>query len=94
MNHHSLVAGGQLTFSLLTHSLSLKHDISRPQRDGPALRATALITYANWFLAKGNSSYVTSTLWPVIKLDCDYVAKYWNQTGFDLWEEVRYFHGL
>ncbi|PBK75128.1 glucoamylase [Armillaria solidipes] len=60
----------------------------RPQRDGPALRSTALITYANWLIANGNTSYVTSTLWPVIKLDLGYVVSFWNQTGFDLWEEV------
>ncbi|KAK0464222.1 glucoamylase [Desarmillaria tabescens] len=60
----------------------------RPQRGGPALRATALITYANWLIANGNTSYVTSTLWPIIELDLGYVVTYWNQTGFDLWEEV------
>ncbi|TFK40744.1 glucoamylase [Crucibulum laeve] len=60
----------------------------RPQRDGPALRSTALIAYANWLVANGNTSYVTSKLWPIIKLDLDYVSTFWNQTGFDLWEEV------
>ncbi|KAH8118290.1 glucoamylase [Phellopilus nigrolimitatus] len=52
----------------------------RPQRDGPALRATALITYANWLISDGNSSYVSNTLWPVIKLDLEYVSQNWNQT--------------
>ena len=48
--------------------------------DGPALRANALITWANYLLVHGNISYVTSSLWPVIKLDLDYVASDWNQT--------------
>ncbi|TFK87333.1 carbohydrate-binding module family 20 protein [Polyporus arcularius HHB13444] len=62
----------------------------RPQRDGPALRATAIITYANWLLANGNgTSYVTNTLWPIIKLDLDYVENNWNQSTFDLWEEIN-----
>ncbi|EIW58421.1 glucoamylase [Trametes versicolor FP-101664 SS1] len=61
----------------------------RPQRDGPALRSTAFISYANWLLDNGNTTYVTQTLWPVIKLDLDYVEANWNQTGFDLWEEVN-----
>ncbi|KAI0324159.1 glucoamylase [Cubamyces sp. BRFM 1775] len=61
----------------------------RPQRDGPALRATAIITYANWLLDNNNSTYVTNTLWPIIKLDLDYVANNWNQSTFDLWEEVN-----
>ncbi|KAF8629839.1 hypothetical protein AX15_003205 [Amanita polypyramis BW_CC] len=59
----------------------------RPQRDSPALRATALITWAN-YLFSSNSSYVTGTLWPIIKMDLDYVAAYWNQSTYDLWEEV------
>ncbi|KAG6889108.1 hypothetical protein C0995_003677 [Termitomyces sp. Mi166 len=60
----------------------------RPQRDGPALRATALITWANYLISTGNTSYVTLSLWPVIQLDLDYVASNWNETTFDLWEEV------
>jgi hypothetical protein len=48
--------------------------------DGPALRSTALITYANWLLAHGNGSFVTDTLWPVIQRDLDYVATEWNQS--------------
>ncbi|KAG8932552.1 hypothetical protein FRC02_000930 [Tulasnella sp. 418] len=61
----------------------------RPQRDGPALRATSIITYANYLLANNQNSKVTGTLWPILKLDLDYVAANWNQTGFDLWEEVN-----
>ncbi|TDL18606.1 glucoamylase [Rickenella mellea] len=60
----------------------------RPQRDGPALRSTALITYANWLIKNGNTSYAQNTIWPIIKLDLDYVAGNWNQSTFDLWEEV------
>ena len=48
--------------------------------DGPALRSTAMITYANWLIANHNASYVVKTLWPIIKLDLDYVATWWNQT--------------
>ncbi|KAF8893880.1 glucoamylase [Infundibulicybe gibba] len=64
------------------------HPLSRPQRDGPALRSNALITWANYLLAHNNASYVTGTLWPIIKLDLDYVSSSWNQSTFDLWEEV------
>ncbi|KAF7782370.1 CAZyme family GH15 and CBM20 [Agaricus bisporus var. burnettii] len=60
----------------------------RPQRDGPALRANALITWSNHLLKQNNASYVTSTLWPIIKLDLDYIKNTWNQSSFDLWEEV------
>lgn len=61
----------------------------RPQRDGPALRSIAMITYANWLIADKNESYVTDSLWPIIKLDLDYVMNNWNETTFDLWEEVE-----
>ncbi|EFQ30066.1 glycosyl hydrolase family 15 [Colletotrichum graminicola M1.001] len=64
-------------------------DWGRPQRDGPALRAIAIIGYAKWLVANGYSSTASSVLWPVIRNDLNYVAQYWNQTGFDLWEEVR-----
>lgn len=50
--------------------------------DGPALRSTAIISYANWLIANGNSSWVTSHLWPIIKLDLDYVANNWNQSTY------------
>ncbi|KAG6845598.1 hypothetical protein H0H87_006651 [Tephrocybe sp. NHM501043] len=60
----------------------------RPQKDGPALRSIALITYANWLLEQKNVTYVTQKIWPVVKLDLDYVTNRWNSSGFDLWEEV------
>ncbi|KAL0960774.1 hypothetical protein HGRIS_005795 [Hohenbuehelia grisea] len=60
----------------------------RPQRDGPALRATTLIGFANHLLAHNDPAYVTNDLWPMIKLDLDYVAANWGNHGFDLWEEV------
>jgi hypothetical protein len=49
----------------------------RPQRDGPALRATALIAYANWLIANGYTSTASTVVWPVIQNDLDYVAQYW-----------------
>lgn len=61
----------------------------RPQRDGPALRATALITYSHWLISQGKISTVLSDIWPIIRNDLAYVGQYWNQTGFDLWEEVE-----
>jgi glucoamylase len=60
----------------------------RPQRDGPALRATTLALYSSWLLADDNATYAADTVWPVIAKDLAYTVKYWNQTGFDLWEET------
>ncbi|RAK79574.1 putative glucan 1,4-alpha-glucosidase [Aspergillus fijiensis CBS 313.89] len=61
----------------------------RPQRDGPALRATALIGFGNWLINNGYSTYATNIIWPIVRNDLSYVAQYWNQTGYDLWEEVN-----
>ncbi|KAJ2970478.1 hypothetical protein NUW58_g9683 [Xylaria curta] len=61
----------------------------RPQRDGPALRAIALITYSNWLVSHGQKQKAKTVVWPVISNDLSYVGQYWNSTGFDLWEEVR-----
>jgi glucoamylase len=60
----------------------------RPQRDGPALRAIALMTYSKWLMENGQSTKAKNIIWPVISNDLSYVGQYWNQTGFDLWEEV------
>jgi glucoamylase len=61
----------------------------RPQRDGPALRAIALMEYVTWLIGDGQTSKARKTIWPVIANDLAYTGQYWNQTGFDLWEEVK-----
>ncbi|KAM7222785.1 family 15 glycosyl hydrolase [Rhypophila decipiens] len=64
----------------------------RPQRDGPPLRAVAMIAYSNWLIENGELERVNKTIWPVIANDLSYVGQYCgasrNSTGFDLWEEV------
>jgi hypothetical protein len=47
--------------------LILRFDRGRPQRDGPALRATALITYSKWLINNGYSSTASSLIWPIIQ---------------------------
>ncbi|KAL4867826.1 hypothetical protein BDV12DRAFT_186379 [Aspergillus spectabilis] len=59
----------------------------RPQRDGPALRATTMIELGWWLLSHGYHEVATNIVWPVIRNDLSYVAQYWNQSGFDLWED-------
>ncbi|KAJ7072585.1 glucoamylase [Mycena amicta] len=54
----------------------------RPQRDGPALRAIAVMLYAGL----GNT---TASVWPMVKADLDYVMTNWNLSTFDLWEEIN-----
>ncbi|KAK3324159.1 family 15 glycosyl hydrolase [Cercophora scortea] len=60
----------------------------RPQRDGPALRAIALIQYSNYLISQGETDKVKTIIWPIIANDLSYAGQYWNSTGFDLWEEV------
>jgi len=65
---------------------------NRPQQDGPALRAVALITYARNVLA--NAEYLDEfsdvwDIWPIIQEDLEHTVRYWNRTSFDMWEETN-----
>ena len=60
----------------------------RPQRDGPALRAIALMSYSSWLIENGQRAKAKTIIWPIISNDLSYVGQYWNSTGFDLWEET------
>ncbi len=71
----------------------------RPQNDGPALRAIALIQLADVWFKAGKENWVRNKLydgrWPtqtVIKADLEFVADHWRETCFDLWEEVKGVH--
>ncbi|EZF26250.1 hypothetical protein H112_01606, partial [Trichophyton rubrum D6] len=57
-------------------------DWGRPQADGPALRATALIAYARWLLENDYYDVAKSIVWPVVKNDLSYVSEHWNTTAF------------
>ena len=70
----------------------------RPQTDGPGIRGTTLLLFAEQLLASGNAAYVQQFLWTgadsvlnggAIAYDLDWVAANWFQaSGCDLWEEV------
>ncbi|KAF2734940.1 hypothetical protein EJ04DRAFT_512099 [Polyplosphaeria fusca] len=78
----------------------------RPQRDGPPLRALTLMTYLrayneshpglwtsagaeDWYKDLYDPSLPANS---IIKADLEYTSHFWNQSGFDLWEEVDGFH--
>ncbi|CAN8099723.1 unnamed protein product [Discula destructiva] len=60
----------------------------RPQRDGPSLRAIALIDYSWALIAEGQTDKVKTEIWPIIQNDLSYAGEHWNSTTWDLWEEV------
>lgn len=71
-------------------------DWGRPQSDGPALRVLALLGLADDLMQTGQSEFVYRNLYApempartVIKADLEYVARYWSDPSFDLWEEVK-----
>ncbi|KAL6710044.1 Glucoamylase, intracellular sporulation-specific [Coniothyrium glycines] len=78
----------------------------RPQRDGPALRALTLMRYVREYNASHPtlwssdnsdsffSQFYTAELPPrsVIKADLEYVSHFWNESSFDLWEEIEGTH--
>lgn len=64
-------------------------DWGRPQRDGPALRAIAMMAYARHLISEGGNETVSSIIWPIVQNDLSYVVQHWNESTFDLWEEVN-----
>ncbi len=66
----------------------------RPQRDGPPLRAATIILYIESMVSNGLKTYgdFEDIYWSVIKNDLDYTALYWQEPGFDLWEEINGYH--
>lgn len=71
----------------------------RPQNDGPALRAIAMIKFARILFQEGNHDYVLKHLYhgvipadSVIKKDLEYTAHHWQEHSFDLWEEEKGMH--
>ncbi|KAI5950058.1 SGA1 [Candida theae] len=70
----------------------------RPQRDGPGLRAATIIQFLDYLNQTGNlvnhpelqnSAYIYQE---IVKPDLRYICQFWNETGFDLWEEVDSIH--
>lgn len=78
---------GEMKF--FTNKTRFNEDWGRPQRDGPALRATVFIKLCQVLIAKGEKSIAKSIYWPLILNDLKYVGQYWNDTGYELWEEVH-----
>lgn len=85
-------------FTLPTPGYPFTGGWCRPQTDGPGLRATTLIQFANALLANQQQSFVQQYLWTgdsskynggAIKFDLDWVAANWASSGCDLWEEIQ-----
>jgi len=78
----------------------------RPQRDGPPLRAITLIQYLKaynashqelWVSGDGKNPYqdLYDAKMPAnstIKADLEYTSHFWQENGFDVWEEVNGLH--
>lgn len=72
-----------------TNKTRFNGDWGRPQRDGPALRAIAFMDLSAYLIGINKTSTVKEMYWPLILNDLKYVGEYWNNTGYDLWEEVH-----
>lgn len=71
----------------------------RPQNDGPALRALAMIRFAEILLAQGRVEWVQKYLYnaalpggSLIKDDLEFVAYHFRDKNFDIWEEIYGHH--
>jgi glucoamylase len=58
----------------------------RPQHDGPALRALALLRWARECTPAPEDAAELAAL---IRFDLDYTARRWREASFDIWEEER-----
>jgi glucoamylase len=74
-------------------------DWGRPQTDGPALRASAMIHFANILIDQGQMALVNQKLYQstipattLIKADLEFVSHHWQDESFDLWEETKGIH--
>lgn len=72
------------------------HPWGRPQTDGPAIRALAMIEWLEALVAEGGNESIIERLYQPelpanspIKKDLEYIAHNWQLPSFDLWEEVR-----
>ena len=63
----------------------------RPQFDGPALRALALLDYLGRAGAALDAKAAAAAE-SVVRRDLDATARHYNDKGFDLWEYSRGFH--
>jgi glucoamylase len=70
----------------------------RPQNDGPAIRALAMMKFVDSLMRENRIDEVKQLYraeMPAntpIKRDLEYVAHHWQDQGFDLWEEVKGLH--
>lgn len=78
---------GEMKF--FTNKTRFNEDWGRPQRDGPALRATVFIKLCQALIGAKKESVAKEVYWPLILNDLKYVGQYWNDTGYELWEEVH-----
>lgn len=63
---------------------------SRPQFDGPALRARAVLAYLRAAEATHRADPALQELaTDVLRKDLDFVATIWKERGFDAWEEYK-----
>ena len=65
---------------------------SRPQNDGPALRALALMRY--WRNESLREKLPMEAMRALIEADLDYTLKHWREPCYDIWEEHfrRHYH--
>lgn len=61
---------------------------TRPQNDGPALRAVTLMTMAEQFKKEKLTNETIKLLDKMIIKDVDYVLREWPHPSYDVWEEV------
>lgn len=96
-NQHGLTGLGEPKYYV--DGTAFNFPWGRPQNDGPALRSLYLIRLANYLISINENDFIQKELYrseipasSLIKKDLEYVAHHWQETSFDLWEEVNAEH--
>ncbi|WP_152428290.1 glycoside hydrolase family 15 protein [Methyloferula stellata] len=63
---------------------------SRPQHDGPALRALTLLRF--WNLGGPRDKASDTVLQSLLEGDLDFTLRHWQEPCFDIWEEASAYH--
>lgn len=66
----------------------------RPQLDGPALRFSAMATWAKYLIQNGRNATVRDYLWPLMEKDLQHIFDHYNYTGEFLSETINPDMGL
>lgn len=90
VHQNQKTAGGLGEVKFFVDGTAFQGPWGRPQNDGPALRALALIPLIQADSPKTKAW--NARVYYIIKKDLEYTSREWKSHDFDLWEEIKGHH--